>query len=248
MAIVDTVMQLQQSGMTNDQIIQTLQSQGISPKEINEAINQAQIKNAMNQTEQSQLPEIEVPSPESQNLSQFQSQTNSQMQNNYEQSFQQGQQMQDNSMNNYQQQDYLQNYQQENYQDNNSQNQYYQDTNSADYQGDYYQQPTYDTETITEIAEQVISEKFKDFNEKNGDIAVFKSSMQDKVSDIDSRLKRIESTIDKLQQSIIQKIGEFGENTSQIKRDLSSLHDTTSKLMNPLIDNYRELQKVNNKK
>jgi predicted nucleic acid-binding Zn-ribbon protein len=69
----------------------------------------------------------------------------------------------------------------------------------------------------------------------------------DKISDIDTRLKRIETTIDKLQQSIIQKIGEFGENTSAIRRDVSNLHDTTSKLMNPLIDNYRELQKINRK-
>ena len=71
--------------------------------------------------------------------------------------------------------------------------------------------------------------------------------MQDKVNDIDARLRRIESTIDKLQQAIIQKIGEFGENTISIKRDVANLHDTTSKLMNPLIDNYRELQKTKKK-
>ncbi len=124
---------------------------------------------------------------------------------------------------------------------------YYQDTPQA-YTGDeYYQQPTYDTETITEIAEQVISEKFKEFNNKTGDIATFRSVTQDKIDDMNTRLKRIETTIDKLQQAIIQKIGEFGDNTASIKKDLSGLHDTTSKLMNPLIDNYRELQKITKK-
>ena len=72
----------------------------------------------------------------------------------------------------------------------------------------------------------------------------WKNTIQDKVEDIDDRLKRIESSIDKLQQSIIGKIGEFGENYATIHKDLDNLHGTVSKLMNPLIDNYRELKKL----
>ncbi|MFA5484683.1 MAG: hypothetical protein WC260_00295 [Candidatus Pacearchaeota archaeon] len=134
--------------------------------------------------------------------------------------------------------------QQENY----PQENYYTQTPQAYSGEEYYQQPSFDTETITEITEQVISEKFREYNKKTGDIVSFKNTIQDKVDDINTRLKRIESTIDKLQQAIIQKIGEFGENTQIIKKDLESLHDTTSKLMNPLIDNYRELQKTNERK
>jgi hypothetical protein len=212
MTILDTVLQLQQSGMSNEQISMTLQSQGVSPREINDAINQAQIKNAVNQAEPMQSPEVQI------------GQQYSQAPVNYSQ---------------YQQQPDM-NQQQYSYQD--------QYPNSyQDNQQQYYQQPSYDTETISDIVEQIVSEKFKEFNKKNGDIALFKSSVMDKISDIDTRLKRIETTIDKLQQSIIQKIGEFGENTSAIRRDVSNLHDTTSKLMNPLIDNYRELQKINRK-
>ncbi len=226
--ILDTVIHLQQSGMSNEQITATLLSQGTSPKEINQAINQAQIKNAIIQSEQLQSPEIQIPTPNPEDNFQQEQYQQAQSSNYYNQPQQ----------NNFQQE---QQYQQEQYQQAQYPNYYNQP--QQEYQNDYYQQPTYDTETITEIAEQVISEKFKDFNEKNGDIATFKNSTQDKVNDIDSRLKRIESTIDKLQQAIIQKIGEFGENTSMIKRDIANLHDVTSKLMNPLIDNYRELQK-----
>lgn len=103
---------------------------------------------------------------------------------------------------------------------------------------------TTDTDTISEIAEQVFSDKFGEFTKKTGDLVAFKNMMQDKVSDLDHRLKRIEETIDKLQQAIIGRIGEFGETNSMIHKDLENLHGTMSKLMNPLVDNYNELRKI----
>ena len=101
-----------------------------------------------------------------------------------------------------------------------------------------------DTETISEIAEQVATEKLNEFRKKTGDLVSFKNSIQERVGDIDDRLKRIESSIDKLQQAIIGKIGEFGESNAAIHKDLDNLHGTVSKLMNPLIDNVNELKKI----
>ncbi len=111
----------------------------------------------------------------------------------------------------------------------------------------YPQQPQIDTETFSEIAEQVVAEKFKEFEQKTGDLLLFKNSMQEKVADLNERLTRIEKSLDKIQQAIIGKIGEFGENVSYIHKDLDSLHNTVSKLMNPLIDNYQALKKISEK-
>ena len=231
MATLDTIMQMQQSGMSEAEITNTLQTQGVPPKEINDALNQAQVKSAVTQSESNQKPMAQVPSPYGEQQQMPTGQPQQQMPT--------GQPQQQTTAG--QPQDQMQPAANDPYQN------YYQDTPQA-YTGDeYYQQPTYDTETITEIAEQVISEKFKEFNNKTGDIATFRSVTQDKIDDMNTRLKRIETTIDKLQQAIIQKIGEFGDNTASIKKDLSGLHDTTSKLMNPLIDNYRELQKITKK-
>jgi hypothetical protein len=47
MGVLDQVMQLKSQGMNDDDIVGSLQEQGISPKEINDAMNQAQIKNAV---------------------------------------------------------------------------------------------------------------------------------------------------------------------------------------------------------
>jgi hypothetical protein len=114
---------------------------------------------------------------------------------------------------------------------------------SDQYQQEYYQ-PQLDTGTITEIADQVVSEKFAEFNKKTGDIVSFKADTQDRIKDLDERLKRIETSIDKIQQAILGKIGEYGNSMTYVHKDLENIHDTMSKLMNPLIDNYKELKKI----
>ncbi len=208
-------------------IIKEMQDQGISNQGIFENLQRqgykpTQINDAINQLK------ITIQPMDTQNQNQ-QNAFNQQQDFNQQPNFNQEQQYTENQ----------QNYPQEDY---------YTQTPQAYSGEEYYQQPSFNTETITEITEQVISEKFREYNKRTGDIVSFKNTIQDKVDDINTRLKRIESTIDKLQQAIIQKIGEFGENTQIIKKDLELLHDTTSKLMNPLIDNYRELQKTNERK
>jgi hypothetical protein len=121
---------------------------------------------------------------------------------------------------------------------------YYTQTPQAYDQNYYSSQPAVSSETISEIAEQIVSEKISEFKKETGDINSFQTRIQEKVSDIDDRLKRIENAIDKLQQAVIGKIGEFGENTTMIQKDIENLHGTVSKLMNPLIDNYNELKKI----
>jgi len=105
----------------------------------------------------------------------------------------------------------------------------------------------FDTDTITEIAEQVASEKISELTKKTGDLASFKNLTEEKLKDLDERLKRIEDSIEKLQNSIIGRVGEFGEANSIIHKDLDALHNTVSKLMNPLIDNYLEMKKISDK-
>jgi DNA-binding transcriptional MerR regulator len=297
MSTLETVIEMQKKGMSEMEISRNLQSLGVSPSEINNALNQAKIKSAIqgqNQNMQSQNQNIQ---PQNQNMQSQNQNMQSQNQNmQFQPSITQtGQVLDSYPKNNFQEsQGYNQN---NNFQNQNSQfdsqqnssnlpaqnqfsspnenmqpmpsimdsgqssqtyptealsseDQYYSENPYGDQSGYYSDDYNYsggsgytDTETITEIAQQVVSEKFKEYNQKTGDMAVFKTMIQDKVNIIEQRLKRIEDNFDKLQHAIIQKIGEFGENTNIIRRDLEGLHNTTSKLMNPLIDHYRELEK-----
>lgn len=234
MTTLDRVIEMQKQGIPDREIFAQLQNERISPSEINDSINQARIKNAISPPEQTtpqEMRESIMPNPTGQNTlaeqqAPMQQMTQELQQPNYQQPAQEI----------YQPQTQFQQQPQDNY---------YQETPQAYSQQDYYApQQSLDTETISEIAEQVITEKLNEFKKKIGDIASFKTIIQDKVDDIDERLKRIENSIDNLQQSIIGKISEFGESNAMIHKDLDNLHGTVSKLMNPLIDNYNELKKI----
>ncbi|MFZ5955567.1 MAG: hypothetical protein ACOYT4_04005 [Nanoarchaeota archaeon] len=230
MALLDRIMQMQSQGIKDIDIINSLNEEGISPKQINDALSQAQIKAAISQSEdnsspingmeQSMMPEEEN-HPESkkqkdQDYKQFQE---------IKQNFKEPEQ-----------------YMPEQNQEPRQQEEYYE--NQGYPEQSYYPQNSLDANAITEISEQIVAEKLYDFKQKIGDIASFKNDVQDRIKDLDERLKRIENSIDKLQLAIIGKIGEFGEATSSIHNDLENLHGTVSKLMNPLVDNYKQLKKI----
>ncbi len=231
MAALDRVMELQSQGISQNEIVTQLQNEGIPTKEISEAINQASVKNAISPQEAPQMP----PSPEmAQVQEQLAPETTPQYSEQPQGSFPQEPTTQEPVANPevYPQEGQVQG------QD------YYQQTPQA-YSGQEYYPPaaTPDTETISEIVDQIVSEKLSEFQKKTGDISAFQSTIQDKVADIDERLRRIEASIDKLQQAIIGKIGEFGESSAMIHKDLDNLHGTMSKLMDPLIDNAKALKK-----
>lgn len=199
MTTLDRIMQMQAQGIQDTEIIRKLRDENIPPSEINDALNQAKIKQAVSQPEASQYEGMEPSITE-------QAQ---QPEQQYQEQYPQDQQYQ--------------------------QGQYYPE------QQQYYQ-PQLDTETITEIAGQVVSEKFAEFNKKTGDLSIFKETMQEKVKDLDERIKKIETSLDQIQKAIIGKVGEYGESMTFVHKDLENIHDTMSKLMNPLIDNYREMK------
>jgi hypothetical protein len=259
MATLDRVLEMQQKGVSEVDISQQLQNEGVSTKEITDSLAQAKVKAAVSPPEQlpGQVPG-QMPPP-AQGMPQEAPQAGGQapapaMQQSI---MQQAPSPQDMSQMPAPTQELpvgqpgqqgLPELQAPSPQDM-GQGGYYPETSQGySDQGYYAPAPAMDTDTISEIADQVVSEKFSEFSKKTGDIVGFKNSIQDQVDDIDERLKRIESSIDKLQQAVVGKIGEFGESTAAIRKDVAALHDTTSKLMNPLIDNYKELQKISSKK
>jgi DNA-directed RNA polymerase specialized sigma subunit len=221
MTTLDKVMQMQSQGMPEYDIAYALKNEGISAKEISDAFAQAKIKTAVSQ-----------PIPE-------------EYQENYQSS-----QMQQTPVQQYSQspqEQYAPQIQQP------AQEQYapYTQTPQAygDQQGYYYPEQTQmNIETISEIVERLLIEKLKEINNKIRNISDFKIKAEEDMKDIKERLGRIESTIENLQRSVIGKVGEFGESTQMIHKDLENLHGTVSKLMNPLVDNYNELRKFNSKK
>ena len=170
MSTLDSVTQMQQRGLTDTDIITSLRNQGVSPQEINDALNQAKIKNAVYDNPVSGGPNTEgmeqsIMQESSQDFSSQITQTT------------QAQSMQNPEM-------YLpqpQYPQQPQYQQQMPQDETQYSSETPQYTDNYYQpQQTLDSDTITEIAEQVVSEKFSLFEKKTGDIVSFKNDIQEK--------------------------------------------------------------------
>jgi DNA-binding transcriptional MerR regulator len=199
MAVLDQIMQLKNQGMSDSQIINNLRQQGISPNEINNAISQAEIKNAVaGDYQEPMAQEINEEYPP---------------QENYEP------QVDYNNQQNYPPQEEY--YPQEGYE------------GQENYAG---QNAGFDSSTIIEIAEQVFSEKIKKIEKKVEELNEFKTLNKAKIENIDERLKKIESVIDKLQIAILEKVGSYGQNLGEIKKEMNMMQDSFGKMVNNIAD------------
>lgn len=91
--------------------------------------------------------------------------------------------------------------------------------------------PTLSTDTIAEIAEQVVLEKLSPLKERIEQIIDLKTSMQATTENLDERLKHLEKIIDRLQLSILQKVGEYVTNVSDIKSELQETQKSFKALL-----------------
>lgn len=207
MALINQIKEMQMNGIADADIIQQLREQGVSPLEINQALEQASIKAAIaeedptrslyqNQGEMQPSVMQQTPSPQPQEQPEY-----------------------------YPQQPQYQGQEQQEYSQQPQYPQYYQTQNS---------------ESISEIAEQIAEEKINLFRKKIGNIDEIKVILTKKVDSMDERLKKIEAVIEKLQAAIISKVGSFGDSVEEIKNEMKMMQNSFSKVLNPIVDRARE--------
>jgi len=223
MGVLEQVQQMKNQGIGEQEIIKELQQQGISPKAINDAMNQSQIKSAVSDeynseeyqpsiTKQQSSPKIQTIDQSKRNLApmQYPNPEIPAPQENYSQEYA--------PENPY----YPEQYSQENYPYENSPEGGY-----SDYQ-EYPAETNY-TDTIIEVSDQVFSEKIKKFQKQIEDLNEFKALAETKIEYLEKSLKRIESILDKLQIAILEKIGNYGKNLNFIKKEMSMMQDSFKK-------------------
>ncbi|MBU1135904.1 MAG: hypothetical protein KJ559_00120 [Nanoarchaeota archaeon] len=227
MTLTEQIKEMQKKGIDERGINQNLKEQGYTPLEINQAMEQAQIKAAISEN---------ATDKENQEIAQQSIQDANQLQKqDYYAPSQEGlPESQKNEIMEYpQEQSQEMQEPQENYMYPTPQPQYQEYSEYQPYQ-------SISPETITEITEQIIEEKTNSLKQAISETIKFKESMKTKIEKIDERLKKIESIIDKLQEMIISKVGEYGEVMGEIKDEMSMMQDSFSKALNPLIDKSRE--------
>jgi DNA-binding transcriptional MerR regulator len=241
MAVLEKVMQLKQQGATEPQIIDFLRQEGVSPREIDEALSQSKIK-SMIDTEQEEIPQPEEPSGIFQ--PQMQSQITPMQPNMIPVNYQQQEDYQQPGIN-------QQQFQQQPMQQIPSQIQqplvYEQRSEQyapQEYYEEYAPQQTSDIETINDIAEQIVEEKNAELKKQISAFSEFKDSLSLEVEKINERIARMENIFNELQIAILKKIGDYGENIQNIEKEMHMTQNSFSKILNPLTDNIREMQKM----
>ena len=224
MTTLEKVMQLRQQGGTEPQIIEYLRQEGISPREIEEALSQSKIKSAINMEQQYQKQPDSIPQPDSPRETMRPSMSPME----YQQS---------------------RNLQQTQIQEpiEYEQNQVYgqpQEQYAPQYYEEYAPPQVSDVETMSDIAEQIYEEKTSEIRKQISEFTKFKDSLLLEVERINERLVRIENVFNELQVAILKKIGEYGEGVQNIEKEIKTTQNSFSKLVNPLTDNIRELQKI----
>jgi len=270
MPLIERINQMKKEGLNQNQISQRLQEEGVTPKEINEAMEQSNVKAAVG-TEKTgnmqgmqpsvmtpnteEVPQAPVPSSLTQSPPAIPS-----PKTQPRQPLQEPPQTQPTPQA-YPEQSYPQQFQEpypteevpqammpeapepgmSGWNEPTTQELgggYYQDYQQPAQYAPYaqYQYPEYgqDTDMAAEIAEQVVSEKFEKISKQLSEAIRLKTEMDGRISSIDERLKRIEIIIDRLQASIINKIGDYGKNISDLKDEMILTQESFSKVLKPL--------------
>ncbi len=193
---MEEVKKLLDSGMSDVEVVSSLENEGYTSEEASNALAQAKIRYAVSEQNQQNSEQEMQPSVLSSNQQQTVEETPDYQQYNqaipqeYQQQYQQ----------NYSQQDY-QNYPQYSY-----------SSSSSD--------------AVSEIAEQIVSEKFSQIKNQLEKSIDMRNTMETKLNYIDERLKRLERIIDKLQMSILDKVTSQMSNVEDIKRELIETQKT----------------------
>jgi archaellum component FlaC len=233
MALLERISIMKKEGKSGQEIIKTLGEEGISPRQINEALSQSDIKSAVSAEENMQpsimqtAEQTTVGMPSSSEANQEISvpaaprYAQEEGQQNYNQQLAGQEQY---TAPEYSPQDYMQGY----------------DSSQNSNQG--YVSPSVDIETIRDIANQIIEESMGKLKEQLSSTGKMKTEINTEIQEIDSRLKKVEDIIQQLQFSIIKKMGDYGEAVSNISKEVRATQDSFSKLVNPIMDKKRGIQ------
>jgi len=249
MSLVEKISQMQKMGMTDEQIVKYLRDEGISPREISEAVDQFQVKSAvespknvlegMSPSLMSPGPSLAPPEKPAQESQPPQKQAVPPTPQAPEEEPQEEYYPEEQA---YQEQPYPAQQPAEQY----AEQQYYPEQPGAEQSQDYGQgrqgYDYQDTGAISDIAEQIVDEKLQKIEKEVSDILRFKIETDGRLASLNERVRRIELIIDSLQSSILGKIGGYEKDISNLKQELETTQESFSKVLEPLPEKQKTIE------
>ncbi|MDP3026522.1 MAG: hypothetical protein Q8N63_02350 [Nanoarchaeota archaeon] len=234
MGTLEKIMQMRQMGQNDSQIIDVLRREGVSPKEIQESLSQSKIKSALSQEPMQPRQNYQETQPQEMRPD-YQQMQPSMMQVQETQPFEVSQQFAPAMEESMQQIP------------SSFQPSTMPSAQATESYQEYYPEyaPGSDMETVNEIADQIVEEKTAQIKKQIESFIKFREEIALDVEKMNERLLKTENTLNELQMAIIGKIGEYGRDIQNIAKEMHATQDSFSKILNPLTDNIRQMQKIN---
>ncbi|MBU2497101.1 MAG: hypothetical protein KJ767_03525 [Nanoarchaeota archaeon] len=241
------VLEMQKTGMNDGEIIRRLREQGYTDKDVNDAFNQARVKQSIRSDEFSEVPDAPMPSQRSPQeptrMSGMPQGTPRQMPEQGMNEFVPGpSQYPEQNEQEYdygQQQDY--NYYPETQPEQQEQQQY---ESEQEYPG--YEQG-YTTEAFEEIAESIIEERWRAFMEKIGDVQGWKERVDREIDRIEKRIDKIDNSLMNIHAAMLEKVNEYGKGVKDLGTDVKAMERAFSGIMQPLMKHSKEVKSAADK-
>lgn len=211
------VLEMQRSGLNDMEIIMRLREQGYTDKEINDAVNQARVKQTIRPEEfqtgaMAEIPETPMPPPPelSEEFIPAPSSSTAPATPAYptpEQGYEYG----------------------------------YPETQES-YEG--YAEPgtAYTTEAFEEIAESIIEERWRTFMEKIGDIQGWKERVNREIVRMEKRMEKMDDSLRSVHAAMIEKVGEYGKSIKGLGTDVKAMEKAFSQMLQPMMKNVKEIK------
>lgn len=221
MGTIEEIKNLQSQGKQESEIVQTLKQKGLQDKEISDALSQAKIKQAV--TSPNVYPQTPsnppIPSPQDSQSAPPTAQATQEVQGMEPSMLTQPPAQQE------QQEPQIQDQYSEIPQDQ------FQPYDSSLQQYQEYQPSSFNPDTITEIADQIVTEKIDSLKDQIKSSKDTQNTLTTKLEVLEERLKRIEKIIDNLQSSILKKVGDYVTDVSDLKHELTETQKSFKALL-----------------
>ena len=106
------------------------------------------------------------------------------------------------------------------------------------------QQEQVNKEQIEEMAEAIIDEKWKEFEEDIKVIIDWKEKTEKKVEQIEQQMKDLTNSLNNLHKSLVSKISEYDTNITDVGTEIKAMEKVFQKILPSLTENVNKLDRM----
>lgn len=109
-------------------------------------------------------------------------------------------------------------------------------------------QPQIDNDQIEEIAEAIIDEKWKEFEEDLKVIIDWKEKTESRINKFEQEISDLTSSLNSLHKSLMGKISEYDKNISNVGTEIKAMEKVFQKVLPSLTENVNKLERITKSK